>query len=363
MIAPTRADDDALRELAGRMRNPAERLADLRAQRAANLTGARRLAELVERHGADGLRAGMAEILDYAERRTRAATRRAARRRRTRPRTCSRAAPTAPTTSTLRVRATIAGDALRLDFAGTERAGRGQPQLPALGDQVGGLLRRPRAHRPRRAAVGGRAPADRGGRARGLAAQRALAGRGRGGQRRDLEPGRRPRDRGARRRAPAPAQGQGTMNNLTLASEGWTYYETIGGGQGACPDADGPSAVHVAMSNTLNTPIEALETEFPRPGPRAGAAARLRRRRPPPRRRRDRARARGAGADALHADHRAPPPPAARPRRRRRRRARPQPAQRRGAAREVRGRARPRRPPTDRDPGRRRARPSEPVHA
>jgi N-methylhydantoinase B len=79
---------------------------------------------------------------------------------------------------------------------------------------------------------------------------------------------------------PAPAQGQGTMNNLTLAGEPprngqppespptsqsrqFTYYETLGGGQGACPDADGPSAVHVAMSNTLNTPTEALETEFP----------------------------------------------------------------------------------------------------
>jgi N-methylhydantoinase B len=53
------------------------------------------------------------------------------------------------------------------------------------------------------------------------------------------------------------------MNNLTLAGEGWTYYETIGGGQGACTDADGPSAIHVAMSNTLNTPVEALESEYP----------------------------------------------------------------------------------------------------
>ena len=94
------------------------------------------------------------------------------------------------------------------------------------------------------------------------------------------------------------AQGQGTMNNLTLgvsanrpahgenehgvagehgdptrgdlsghensgAGDGFSYYETLGGGQGACPDADGPSGVHVAMSNTLNTPIEALEREFP----------------------------------------------------------------------------------------------------
>jgi N-methylhydantoinase B len=53
------------------------------------------------------------------------------------------------------------------------------------------------------------------------------------------------------------------MNNLTLGNQRFTYYETLGGGQGACPDADGPSAVHVAMSNTLNTPIEALELEFP----------------------------------------------------------------------------------------------------
>jgi N-methylhydantoinase B len=59
------------------------------------------------------------------------------------------------------------------------------------------------------------------------------------------------------------ALGQGTMNNLTLGNPDFTYYETLGGGQGACPDADGPSGVHVAMSNTLNTPVEALELEFP----------------------------------------------------------------------------------------------------
>jgi N-methylhydantoinase B len=62
---------------------------------------------------------------------------------------------------------------------------------------------------------------------------------------------------------PVPAQGQGTMNNVVLGNERFTYYETIGGGQGACPDADGPSGVHVAMSNTLTTPIEALELAYP----------------------------------------------------------------------------------------------------
>ena len=59
------------------------------------------------------------------------------------------------------------------------------------------------------------------------------------------------------------ALGQGTMNNLTLGDDRFSYYETVGGGQGACADADGPSAVHVAMSNTLNTPVEALERELP----------------------------------------------------------------------------------------------------
>jgi N-methylhydantoinase B len=53
------------------------------------------------------------------------------------------------------------------------------------------------------------------------------------------------------------------MNNVVLGNERFTYYETIAGGQGACPDANGPSAVHVAMSNTLNTPVEALELSYP----------------------------------------------------------------------------------------------------
>ena len=109
------------------------------------------------------------------------------------------------------------------------------------------------------------------------------------------------------------------MNNLTLGNERFTYYETMGGGQGACPDADGPSAVHVAMSNTLNTPIEALEVEFPlrvrEYALGAGRAAPGRH----SRRRRGRARGRGARADDVLAAHRAAPrgparaPPAAAP--------------------------------------------------
>ncbi|UTF54509.1 hydantoinase B/oxoprolinase family protein [Natronosalvus rutilus] len=63
-----------------------------------------------------------------------------------------------------------------------------------------------------------------------------------------------------------PAQSQGTMNNLIIGSrdaEGFTYYETIGGGFGARPDRDGVDGVQVGMTNTLNTPIEALEAAYP----------------------------------------------------------------------------------------------------
>jgi N-methylhydantoinase B len=62
-----------------------------------------------------------------------------------------------------------------------------------------------------------------------------------------------------------PAQGQGTMNNLTIGNRegGFTYYETIGGGFGARPDRDGMDGVQVGMTNTLNTPVESLELEYP----------------------------------------------------------------------------------------------------
>jgi N-methylhydantoinase B len=75
-----------------------------------------------------------------------------------------------------------------------------------------------------------------------------------------------------------PAASQGTMNNITIggqvyishsqkeidaAEHSFTYYETIGGGMGARPNSDGVSAIHSHMTNTLNTPIEALEYAYP----------------------------------------------------------------------------------------------------
>ncbi len=60
-----------------------------------------------------------------------------------------------------------------------------------------------------------------------------------------------------------PAASQGTMNNFSFGGDGFAYYETIGGGMGARPRADGVSGVHTHMTNTLNTPIEALEHAYP----------------------------------------------------------------------------------------------------
>jgi N-methylhydantoinase B len=65
-----------------------------------------------------------------------------------------------------------------------------------------------------------------------------------------------------------PAASCGTMSSLALGGvrdDGtpWTYYETIGGGSGAGPDWHGASAVQCHMTNTLNTPAEAIEMQYP----------------------------------------------------------------------------------------------------
>jgi N-methylhydantoinase B len=53
------------------------------------------------------------------------------------------------------------------------------------------------------------------------------------------------------------------MNNVSFGNDRFVYFETLAGGQGASRGGDGPDAVHVAMTNTLNTPIEVLEQEYP----------------------------------------------------------------------------------------------------
>jgi N-methylhydantoinase B len=254
VIEPRVLDDDAIAELADQMRRPDQRRADLRAQLAAGRVGALRLAELAERVGVDALREAYAEVLDYAERRTRA---------------CLTELPDGELTArdvleaaegdlTIALRAAVAGDELTLDFTGSDDQYDGNlncplavtrsacyfavrvltdPDIPANA----GAYRPITVIAPEGSLLNARSPA-------------AVVGG-------NVETSSRVAD--VVLRAFGRALGQGTMNNVTLGDDEVVYYETIGGGQGACPDADGPSGVHVAMSNTLNTPVEALELEFP----------------------------------------------------------------------------------------------------
>ncbi|HTW42297.1 MAG TPA: hydantoinase B/oxoprolinase family protein [Solirubrobacteraceae bacterium] len=261
VIAPQRLDERTLQALVARMRQPRERAADLRAQLAANRVGAQRLVELAARVGAGRLREATAAVLDYSERRTRA---------------CLAAlqdgvlhaadvleAPEGDLA--LKLRAVIDGERLLLDFAGSAPQHAGNLNCPLAVTRSACLFAVRVLTDPDIPASAGayrpielRVPAGSVLNARPGAA--VAAG--------NVETSSRVADLVLA--AFDRAQGQGTMNNLTLGAGavgagagGFSYYETLGGGQGACPDADGPSGVHVAMSNTLNTPIEALEREFP----------------------------------------------------------------------------------------------------
>jgi N-methylhydantoinase B len=254
VISPRRLDDDAIDELASQMRQPAQRRADLRAQMAANRAGAKRLVELRGRLGAEGLNEAMAETVDYAERRMRACladlqdgTREA-----------RDVLEGADGDLELCLRATISGEELTLDFTGSADQHGGNLNCPmavtrsacwfavrVLTDPdippAAGAMRPVTVIAPEGSLLNARSPAA------------VVAG--------NVETSSRVADLVLA--AFGRALGQGTMNNLTLGNDDFAYYETLGGGQGACPDADGPSGVHVAMSNTLNTPVEALELEFP----------------------------------------------------------------------------------------------------
>jgi len=263
VIPPTRVGADELERLAERMRNPRQRLADLRAQRAANRVGGQRLLELVDRHGEKLLRAGMEAILDYTERRTRGRLAELPDGEYEASDVLEDDAWGEERDVVLRVKATLEDERLTLDFTGSAPQVEGNLNCPlpvtlsasffavrVLTDPdappSAGAHRPIEVIAPRGCVLNAKPPAA------------VAAG--------NVETSSRVADlviEALAQATPAPAQGQGTMNNLTLAGEGFTYYETIGGGQGACPDARGPSAVHVAMSNTLNTPVEALESEFP----------------------------------------------------------------------------------------------------
>jgi N-methylhydantoinase B len=254
VIPPTKLTPEVLHDLAGRMRNQSQREADLRAQLAAGRAGAERVDALIERFGLGTVRAGMEETLDYAERRTRARIGELE----DGEREAADVLEADGGDVELRLRATVAGEEMSLDFGGSAPQHDGNLNCPlpvtlsacyfalrVLTDPdvppCAGAYRPLTVAAPEGSILNARPPAA------------VAAG--------NVETSSRVADLVLA--AFGRALGQGTMNNLTLGNDDFTYYETLGGGQGACPDADGPSAVHVAMSNTLNTPVEALELEFP----------------------------------------------------------------------------------------------------
>ena len=253
-IPPRVIDDESILEVVSQMRQPQQRRADLRAQLAANRAGVTRLEALARDRGATELTGAMEDVVRYAETRTRAEIERI-------PDGVYRADDVLEARSgdlALRLEVTVAGGRMRFDFTGSSAADEGNlncpravtesaclfalrvltdPDIPASS----GSWRPVEVVVPEGCLLDARYPSA------------VVAG--------NVETSSRVADLCLS--AFGLAQGQGTMNNLTLGNDDFTYYETLGGGQAASENANGPSAVHVAMSNTLNTPIEAMENEFP----------------------------------------------------------------------------------------------------
>jgi N-methylhydantoinase B len=270
-----RFERDVLRMVLANVRTPQERLADLRAQCASNRRGVARLQELAGRYGrARLLRAG-GEILAHGERAMRALLRRL-------PRGTFRHEDLLDDDGMgtrdvpIRVAITLRGGSARIDWAGSAPQVAGSLNAnPAItlsavlyvfqclaaaefADQAGALSPNDGLGRPLELVIpeGSILSPRRGA---------AVAGG-------NVETSQRIVDvlLGALAKAcpdRIPAASQGTMNNLTMGSHGglhpFTYYETVGGGAGAGAGRPGASGIQVHMTNTLNTPIEALELAYP----------------------------------------------------------------------------------------------------
>lgn len=262
IIPPVRLTDDVLTLVCANSRTPRLRRGDFRAQESANRVAERRIGELVDRWGLPTLLAGFDEVLAYAERRTRDALRRL-------PDGVYRAQTelegdgVSDEDIPVRVAVTIEGDAATVDFAGTSPAVAGNVNCPiAVTRSACYFALRVLLPEDVPACAGTYAPltikVPEGSLVDARAPHAVVAG--------NVETSQRVADAvlaALAQVADVPAAGAGTMNNTVLGGDGWTYYETVAGGQGASSRGDGPSGVHVGMTNTLNTPIESLELEYP----------------------------------------------------------------------------------------------------
>jgi N-methylhydantoinase B/oxoprolinase/acetone carboxylase alpha subunit len=245
-------------------RTPDERRGDLDAQRGANRLGVVRLAELVAQLDST---APLVEVVDYGERRMRAALAALPDGRFRFEDVLDSAGPRpgqqSPTPVVVTL--TVDGDTATFDFTGTGAQRPGNVNaveavtVSAVAFAVrsatdasipanGGAMRPVTVVAPAGTVVAARPP--------------AAVGAG------NVEVSQRAADvcLGALAHA-APgrlgAAGQGTMNNVLVGGDGWVYYETVGGGQGGRPGKPGMSGVHTAMTNTRDTPVEALERALP----------------------------------------------------------------------------------------------------
>jgi N-methylhydantoinase B len=259
ILPPQLLTDEVFERFVRATRRPEERRGDLRAQLAAHRLAERRLEELGVRRGRHQVAAAMDELYAYSERMVRAALARL-------PDGHGEAEDVVETVDgdlPIRCSVELAGDGIRMDFTRTAPQYDGnlncplavtksacyfvvrcltEPDLPASGGAFAPVT----VTAPEGCLVNARSPAA------------VAAG--------NTETSSRIVDvvfAALAELVRVPAAGQGTMNNLALGNDRFTYYETVGGGQGACPDGDGPSGVHVAMSNTLATPAEAIELEYP----------------------------------------------------------------------------------------------------
>jgi N-methylhydantoinase B len=258
LAAGGKLDEALLGSLIARMRNPGQRAADLRAQLAACRRGEQRVREFAERYGVPTYREACAAVLDYAERLARAGIAALGDGERRAEDVLEADGGGEPHDIALRLKATVDGERVTLDFSGSDAQHAGNLNCPLAVTEsacffalrvlaapdapaCAGTWRSVEVIAPEGSILNARPPA-------------AVAGG-------NVETSSRVADLVLA--AFGHAQGQGTMNNLTLGNDEFTHYETFGGGQAGGPDGPGPSGVHVAMSNTLNTPVEALELEFP----------------------------------------------------------------------------------------------------
>src|SRR6056297_824197 len=264
LVESGETNDDVLSILLANVRNPGERRADVRAQIAANDRAQERLADLVDEHGRERVVAAFDAVMDYSRDRLTAELRELPDGQYAASDVLEGDGVTdddVPISATV----TVDGGSMSVDFAGTA-------------DQVVGNVNAPLAVAKSavyfvvRCVTDPDIPPNQGcydpidveipaGSLLNPDPPAAVVGG-------NVETSQRVTDAVFRALAEAvpdrvPAEGQGTMNNLIIGSRDFAYYETIGGGAGANPDSDGLSGAQVGMTNTLNTPIEALETEYP----------------------------------------------------------------------------------------------------